>query len=97
MDQFNFSPIALIFAFSTLNESLIEYLFGSVQFLRPYLPLLALSTATFLTFTYRVNIFSSLLGVESGIPFLDYLLSGFIISRGSNFVNDFVRRVLGSK
>lgn len=97
MEGLNISPLAVVFAFSTLNESIIEYLFGSIEPLRPYLPLLALITATLLTFTYQINIFTSLLGLQSGIPFLDYLLSGFIISRGSNFVNDFVRRVLGSK
>lgn len=97
MGGLNFSPLALVFAFSTLNESIIEYLFGNVKALHPYLPLLALASAIFLTFTYQINIFSMLLGLESGNPFLDFLLSGFIISRGSNFVNDFVRRVLGSK
>ena len=97
MDHLTFSPIAAVFAFSTLNESIIEYLFGSVVQLRPYLPLLALATAVFLTFTYQINIFYLLLGIQSNSPFLDFLLSGFIISRGSNFVNDFVQKVLGSK
>jgi len=97
MANLNFSPLAVVFAFSTLNESIIEYLFGSVEALHPYLPLLALASAIFLTFTYQINILSTLLGLDSGNPFLDFLLSGFIISRGSNFVNDFVRRVLGSK
>lgn len=97
MEQFNFTPLAAVFAFATLNESIIEYIFGSVKALRPYLPLLALASATFLTFTYQIDIFASLLGVDSGNPFLDFLLSGFIISRGSNFVNDFVQRVLRSK
>lgn len=97
MNNFNFSPIAIVFAFATLNESIIEYLVGNVASLRPYVPLIALATAIFLTFTYQINIFSMLLGVNSGSPFLDFLLSGFIISRGSNFVNDFVQKVLGSK
>ena len=97
MDHLSFSPIAVVFAFATLNESMIEYLFGSVQSLRPYLPLLALASAVFLTFTYQINIFSTLLGIQSNSPFLDFLLSGFIISRGSNFMNDFVQKVLGSK
>ena len=97
MGEFNLTPLAVIFAFTTLNESIIEYLFGSVKELHPYLPLLALSSGIFLAFLYQVNIFSAVLGIQSGSPFLDFLLSGFIISRGSNFVNDFVRRVLGSK
>lgn len=87
----------IVLAFSTLNESIIEYMFGSVQALRPYLPLLALATAILLTFTYQVNVFSMLFGIQSNSPFLDFLLSAFIISRGSNFVNDFVQRVLKSK
>lgn len=97
MDQHLITPLAAVFAFSTLNESVIEYMFGSVRALRPYLPLLALASATFLTFTYQINIFTTLLGVQSNSPFLDFLLSGFIISRGSNFLNDFVQKVLGSK
>ena len=97
MEALNISPLFVVIGFATLNESIIEYLFGSIERMRPYLPLLALSSAIFLTFTYQINIFVSLLGLQSGSPFLDYLLSGFIISRGSNFVNDFVRRVLGSK
>lgn len=97
MDNLNFSPLATIFAFTTLNEAIIEYLFGSVKELHPYLPLLALSTGIFLAFLYQINIFSLILNLQSGSPFLDYLLSGFIISRGSNFINDFVRKILGSK
>ncbi len=99
MDQatITISPLAVVFAFSTLNESIIEYMFGSVVPLRPYLPLLALATAVFLTFTYQINILSIILGVRSNSPFLDFLLSGFIISRGSNFINDFAQRALKSK
>ena len=47
MEQINLSSIAVVFAFATLNESLIEYLFGSMEVLRPYLPILALLTAVF--------------------------------------------------
>ena len=97
MGEFNLSPLAIIFAFTTLNESIIEYFVGSVKQLHPYLPLLSLASGIVLAFLYQVNIFNSLLGLQSGSPFLDFLLSGFVISRGSNFVNDFVKRVLGSK
>lgn len=97
MENFTFAPLAIIFAFASLNESIIEYLFGNFKPLHPYLPLIALATAIFLSFTYQINIFASLLGLESNSPFLDFILSGFIISRGSNFLNDFVKKVLGSK
>ena len=89
--------IAVVFAFAALNESIIEYMFGNVKPLRPYMPLLALATAIFLTFSYQINIFNLILGLETNSPFLDFLLSGFVISRGSNFLNDFVQKFLGSK
>lgn len=97
MEPVTISPLAVVFAFSTLNESIIEYLFGSVKELRPYLPLIALGTAVFLSFAYQLNVLSFILGVESNSPFLDFLLSGFMISRGSNYINDFAQRFLKSK
>lgn len=97
MENFSLLPLAVVLAFSTLNESIIEYTCGGVEKLKPYIPLIALALAILLTFTYQVNIFTLLFGAESSSPFLDFLLSGFIISRLSNFINDFVQRVLRSK
>lgn len=96
MENLNLSPIFIVFAFATLNESIIEYMFGSVQQLRPFLPLLGLTLAILLTFMYQINVLS-FLGIQTNTPFLDFLLSAFIIARLSNFINDFVRKVLGSK
>lgn len=90
------SAIGLVFIFSALNEALIEYFFGSIEKLRPYLPTLALAIGIGLAFLYDINIFKTFLGID-GNPFFDHLLSGFIISRGSNFVNDLARKALGSK
>lgn len=89
--------VAALFAFAVLNEALMEYLFGNIESLHSYLPLIGLAGAILLTFTYQINLFSVLLGLESTSPFLDFLLSAFIISRVSNFINDFVQKVLGSK
>ena len=86
-------PLLTVFVFALLNEAIIEYMFGSVQSLRPFLPLLGLTLAILLTFMYQINILS-FLGIQTNTPFLDFLLSAFIISRLSNFINDFVRRVL---
>ncbi len=96
MDHAALPAWTIIFAFTTLNESIIEYMFGSVKALHPYLPLLSLATGIFLCFAYQISFFS-LMGINSGNPGLDFLLSGFIISRGSNFVNDFAQKILGSK
>lgn len=96
MDLF-FPPLLVILAFSALNEAILEYLFGNVRSLAAYLPLLGLGAAIFLSFTYQLTILSDILGVQSNFPVLDYLFSGFIISRVSNFINDLAQRVLRSK
>lgn len=97
MENLNISPLAVVLALSTLNESIIEYILGNIQALRIYLPLLSLFTAIFLTFTYQVNIFALVLGIQSNSPFMDFLLTSFIISRVSNFINDLAQKLLGSK
>lgn len=91
------SPLLVVIAFSSLNEAIIEYMFGNVKALHPYLPLLSLATAIFLTFTYNISVFALIFGVESNSPFLDFLLTGFIVARLSNFINDLAQRLLRSK
>lgn len=93
----NLSSLGLVLMFATLNESFIEYFFGSMEKLRPYLPTLALASGVFLAVMYNINLFSLFFGLESMSSILDNILSGFVISRGSNFVNDFARKALGSK
>lgn len=95
--QFNFMSLGVVFIFAALNESLIEYFFGSMENLRPYLPTIALVSGIILAFLYEIDIFSIFLGIYIDHPIINHLLSGFIISRGSNFVNDFARKALGSK
>lgn len=97
MNDFIPSPLAVVLTFSALNESIIEYLLGNVAQIKPYLPLISLFFAILLTFAYQVNIFALIFGTMSNSPFLDFLLTGFIISRVSNFINDLAQKLLGSK
>lgn len=97
MENINLSPLTVVLVLSTLNESIIEYFLGNIKALRVYLPLLSLAIAILLTFTYQVNIFALVLGIQSSSPFLDFLLTSFVISRVSNFINDLAQKLLGSK
>lgn len=97
MENFNPPAWGVVLAFATLNESIIEYFLGNVASVHRFLPLISLATAILLTFSYQVNLIAIILGVQSSSPFLDFLLSAFIISRISNFINDFAQKILGSK
>lgn len=97
MDQLYSSPLPVIIALCVLNEAIIEYFFGNVEKIHSYIPLISLFVALVLTFAYQVNIFALILGVQSNIPFFDLMFSGFIIARGSNFINDLAQRFFKSK
>ena len=87
----------VVFIFTCLNEAIIEYLIGNIISLKSYIPLLSLASAILLTFVYQVSLFNILLGREITNPFIEFLLSAFIIARLSNYLNDFVQKFLGSK
>ena len=86
----------IILILASLNEAIMEYLFGNLERLKPYLNLIGLFLSIFLTFLFQISIFS-LFGLQTNAPFLDFLLTGVIISRLSNFINDFAQKVLGSR
>ncbi|OGE29590.1 hypothetical protein A2867_00310 [Candidatus Daviesbacteria bacterium RIFCSPHIGHO2_01_FULL_40_11] len=87
----------VVLILTTLNEAVIEYLVGSIQALKPYIPLLSLVIAILLTFAFQVSLFNVLLGTEIRSPFWEFLLSALIIARLSNYLNDLVQKFLGSK
>lgn len=93
----NLIPLAVVLILTILNEAVIEYLVGSIQSLRPYIPLLSLATAIILVFAYQVSLFNIFLEREITSPFWEFLFSSFIIARLSNYLNDFVQKFLGSK
>ena len=97
MENLQLWALSTVFVFALLNEAIIEYMFGNIVLLRPFLPLLGLALSILITFMYQINIVSLILGVQTNTPFLDILFTAFIIARLSNLINDFVRKVIGSK
>lgn len=93
----SFTPLFVVFIFSTLNEAVIEYFVGNIQMLKPYIPLLSLASAIVLTFAYKVSLFNIFFETPITNPFFDFLFSAFVIARLSNYLNDFVQKFLGSK
>ena len=86
----------IILFFTILNEAIIEYLCGNIENIHPYTPLLSLAMAILLTFVYQLSIFA-LLGIKTGSVFFEFLFSAFVVARLSNFINDLVQKLLGSK
>ncbi len=87
-------PILLIFIFSTLVEAVMEFLFANVLLIKPYFKLISMVVGIMLAFYYQVNIFESVLQLVHVDPFFDYLFSGMLVARMSNYLNDLVERIL---
>ena len=82
-----------IFFLATFVEGFVEYFFGGGGHAsKPYLKYIALLLGVGAAIAYQVDLLASV-GLHSVFPFVDYVISGIIISRGSNFLNDLVKFV----
>ncbi len=93
MEQFSLHPILLIIIFATLTEALIEFVFANVLAVKPYIKLITLMVGIVLAFYYQVNVFEGVLSLVHADPFFDYLLSGVLVSRCANYLNDLTDRL----
>lgn len=73
-------------------EGLIEYLFGKDNETQPILKYVALLIGVLLAVAYNVDILA-MVGLHSIVPLIGNVVSGVIIGRGSNYVNDFVGKL----
>lgn len=86
--------LAGIFLLSTLVEGVISYLFGTPKEGEPprnYLKLVSLGLGVAACIAYQVDI-PAMAGLVSPFPFVSFVVSGLIIGRGSNYLNDIVSK-----
>ena len=85
----------ILFIFAILVEAIINMTIGDVTTCPGWVKKVAsIVLGIGVCIVYRVGLIA-LLGVEGGIPIVDYVLTGIIISRGSNFLNDLLTRIRG--
>lgn len=81
--------IATIVFLAIFLEGTLNYLLGSsTEAPRPYIKYVALVAGIGLAIGYKVDI-PSMVGLPF-VPWLNYVLSGIAIGRGSNYLNDLV-------
>lgn len=85
MTPITFGVSVLLLA--TLVEGFTEYLFGEVQSAKPYLRYIALALGVGVSLAYGIDILG-ILGLVSPFPLVGQIISGLILGRGSNYVND---------
>lgn len=79
---------------ATLVESFSEYVFGKVEKMKPFIMYIALVLGVGVALAYKVDILA-MFSLHAN-PYVGYVISGLIIGRGSNYLNDIISAVRGS-
>ena len=79
-----------IFLLATFVEGTVEYLFAKEGVIsQPVLKYIALGMGVVLAIAYNVDLLAGV-GLTSIVPLVGNVVSGVVIGRGSNYVNDIV-------
>lgn len=85
-------PFIALFIVATLVEGIVEYFFAKEDKAQPWLKYAAAVIASVICVSYNLDILG-LLGMVSPIPYVGNLLTGLVVGRGSNYLNDFISSV----
>ena len=84
----------ILFIFAILVEAIINMTIGDITTPKWVKKVASIVLGIGVCIVYKVGLIA-LLGVEGGIPVIDYIATGIIISRGSNFLSDLLTRIKG--
>ena len=88
----NFLPIVLM---AVIVEGLITYLQQFIKMKKLcWQMIISIIVGVFCTVAYEIDLFA-LFGMSTSIPFLGNVLTGILISRGSNYIFDLIKQVNG--
>ena len=82
----------ILFIFAILVEAIINMTIGDIATPKWVKKVASIVLGIGVCIVYKVGLIA-LLGVEGGIPVVDYVATGIIISRGSNFLSDLLTRI----
>lgn len=82
-----------IFILATLVEGFTEFAFGKVEKLKPYIMYIALVLGVGASIAYKVDILAHF-DLHTN-QYVAYVISGLIIGRGSNYLNDIISALRG--
>jgi len=84
-----------ILLLAALVEGFVQYTFGDSERARPYLKYVAGLLGIAAAIVYKVDI-PSMFGLATDYGIANYIVSGIIIGRGSNYVNDIIGSIRGA-
>lgn len=88
--------LASIFVLAVLVEGIITYFISDPDKKQPWLKYVSAALGVVVCVLYKVDLLGAL-GVMTDVPFVGSVLTGIIVSRGSNYINDFISKVRDPK
>lgn len=103
--QFSISNFLAIFFLATFIEGTVKYIADplsdlSKARLRPFKPYITMLLGIGMAFNFRLDIlriFGLTEVVYSPLLFINYIITGVVIGRGSNYLNDIVSKLRGAE
>lgn len=103
--QFSISNFLAIFFLATFIEGTVKYVADPLSDvakarLRPFKPYITMALGVGLAFNFHLDIlrmFGLTEVVYSPLLFINYIITGVVIGRGSNYLNDFVSKLRGAE
>lgn len=86
--------IGLMATLAFIGESTVEYLFGRIERVKPYLCYVALLVGVGLALAYQVDVLDAFFGKDASVPYVGEILTGCVIGRGASFLHDFATTYL---
>lgn len=88
------NALVSILFLAALNEGMVEYIFAQYETMKPYLKYVALAGGILIAVFYNIDI-PAMLGITSKYTLVNQILSGLMLGRGSNYVNDAISGIRG--
>lgn len=84
--------ITSVFILAVLVEGIVEYFIASEDKKQPWLKYVAAAIGVLVCVIYKADLLAGL-GLITPIPYVGSIVTGIIIGRGSNYLNDFISKV----
>jgi hypothetical protein len=88
------TEFVILFVLAILVEALVNLTLGDVPVWGWVKKVASMILGIAFCVLWKVGLIS-LLGIEGGIPLVDYIATGIIISRGANYLNQLLTRLKG--
>lgn len=89
--------IAVIFALAVFVEGFIEYFVARPNAKQPWIKYVGALVGILVALAYKADLLALVFGAKGISPYVGQVITGIILGRGSNYLNDLISRIRNPK